>query len=168
MLAAAGAAAARERAREGAVNVEMHVDVAAPRQAVWAVTTDIENAADTIRAIERVEILERPAEGLVGLRWRETRTIFGKTATEVMWITEEVPGVRYRTRAESHGFVYVSALIVADHEGGTRLTMTHESTPQTLLARLMLLPMLLFKGAMRKAIAQDLADIKARAERSGG
>ena len=96
----------------------------------------IEGAADAIRGIEKVEVLERPDTGLVGLKWRETRTLFGKTATEVMWITDAVESEFYQTRAESHGSVYVSRLSIAEGESGVTLTMGFEGTPQTAAAKL--------------------------------
>jgi len=61
--------------------VEAQVTIHAPKPAVWAAITDIEHAAETISGIEKIEIVEKPANGLVGLRWRETRMLFGKPAT---------------------------------------------------------------------------------------
>jgi len=72
----------------------------APKEAIWGVITDIENATKNLNGVEKVEILEQPSDGLVGLKWIETRTIFGKTATETMWITEAVENKFYQTRAE--------------------------------------------------------------------
>lgn len=62
------------------ISAELPID--AEPMAIWRVITQLENAAKTIRAIEHVEVLHRPAEGVVGLRWRETRTMFGSKATE--------------------------------------------------------------------------------------
>jgi hypothetical protein len=47
------------------------------------------------------------------------------------------------------------------------LTETHESKPQGIGAKLMSIPMgLLFKGVARKAVLQDLRDIKAAVEQA--
>jgi hypothetical protein len=43
--------------------------------------TDIENASKIISGIDKIEVVEKPTHGLVGLRWRETRMLFGKPAT---------------------------------------------------------------------------------------
>ena len=88
--------------------VEAQVAINVSREAVWARITDIEHAATTISSIEKVEILERPKTGLVGLKWRETRKLFGKTATETMWITDAVENESYKTGTESHGFRYMA------------------------------------------------------------
>lgn len=145
--------------------VEAQVAIDGPKEAVWSVISDIENAAERISAIESIEILNRPDAGLIGLKWRETRTMFGKTATEEMWITEAVENQFYKTGAESHGFAYVSTMSVSAQDGGTCLTMTHESKPQGLLAKVLAIPMgFVFKGMMRKCILQDLNDVKAAVE----
>jgi hypothetical protein len=49
--------------------------------------------------------------------------------------------------------------------GGITLTSSHDSQPQSIVKRLMLIPMgLLFKGVAKKAILQDLNDIKSAVE----
>ena len=45
--------------------VEAQVPINGSRAAIWAVITDIENSAETISGIEHIEVLERPAHGLV-------------------------------------------------------------------------------------------------------
>jgi hypothetical protein len=147
--------------------VEVQVNVLAGAATVWAVMTDIPNAAAIVRGIDAIEVVEQPAQGLVGLRWRETRQLFGKPATAEKWITEAVEHQFYKTRAEGDGFVFLSTTRLSPGPGGgVTLATLHDSQPQTLAARLMSLPMgLLFKGVARKALLQDLKDIKAAAER---
>jgi carbon monoxide dehydrogenase subunit G len=52
--------------------VEAQVTINGSKTAVWAAITDIENAAEIISGIEKIEILAKPANGLVGLKWAET------------------------------------------------------------------------------------------------
>src|SRR5262249_15257427 len=68
--------------------VEAQVTINGSKAAVWTAITDIENASKTISGIEKIEIIEKPANGLAGLRWRETRMLFGKPATVEKWITD--------------------------------------------------------------------------------
>jgi carbon monoxide dehydrogenase subunit G len=141
------------------------VTIRAPREAVWGAVTDIANAAGRIKGIEKVEVLERPANGFVGTRWRETRTMFGKEATEVMWITDASEGRFYDTRAESHGSVYTTRVAVEEVAEGTRVTMDFGAEPQTVGAKVvsfLLAPVM--KGSVRKALQKDLEDIKASLE----
>jgi hypothetical protein len=149
--------------------VEVQVNIAGPKEAIWGVVTDIANASENISGIEKVEVLEQPEDGLVGLKWRETRTMFGKTATEVMWITDSAENEFYKTRAESHGSIYISTIAIAEQNGSCSLTMTFESKAQSFLAKLLCIPMgLVFKGTMKKAILKDLNDIKAVVEQQRG
>lgn len=148
------------------MNVEAQISIAGSTAAVWAAIADIENAAALIGGIEKIEILERPTSGLVGLKWRETRILFGKPASVDKSITEAVEREFYRTRAEDSGFVFVTTQRISAGQDRVTLTSSHETLPRGFVARLQAIPMqLFFKGVIRKAILQDLNDIKAAVER---
>lgn len=144
--------------------VEAQVIINGSKAAIWAAITNIENAAETISGIENIEILEKPANGLVGLKWRETRMYFGKPATVEKWITDAAANAFYKTRAESDGFVFLSTMSIAESSGGVVLTSSHDYQPQGIVAKLKSIPMFLFKGVVRKALLQDLNDIKSAVE----
>jgi len=145
--------------------VEAQVTINGSRAAIWAAITDIENASATISGIENIEVLEKPANGLVGLRWRETRMLFGKPAAVEKWIADAVENDFYKTKAEDGGFVFLTTKSISESNGGMTLTESHESNPQGFVAKLMSIPMkLLFKGVVKKALLQDLNDIKAAVE----
>ena len=145
--------------------VEAQVGINRSKAAIWAVITNIANASETISGIENIEVLEKPANGLVGLRWRETRMLFGKPATAEKWITDAAENEFYTTRAEDNGFVFLSTMRISESSGGISLTSAHDSKPQGIVARLMSIPMgLLFKGVAKKALLQDLNDIKSAVE----
>jgi len=146
------------------MNVEVQVPIQGSRAAIWAAITDIENAAKSISGILKIEIVERPANGLVGLRWRETRMLFGEPATAEKWITDAAENEFYKTRAESDGFVFLSTMRISESNGVTILTSSHDSQPQGIIARIKALPMFLFAGVARKALLQDLNDIKSAVE----
>jgi hypothetical protein len=145
--------------------VEAQVTINGSRAAIWAAITNIEYAPETISGIEKIEVLEKPANGLVGLRWRETRMLFGKPATAEKWITDAAENEFYKTRAESDGFVFLSTMSMSESSGGITLTSSHDSRPQGIVARLMSIPMIMFKGVAKKALMQDLNDIKSAVER---
>ena len=102
--------------------VQAHVTINGPRAAIWAAITDIENAAETISGIEKIEVLEKPASGLVGLKWRETRMLFGKPATADKWITDAAENEFYKTRAEDGGFVFLTTKRISEGSGGMTLS----------------------------------------------
>ncbi|MBC7878661.1 MAG: SRPBCC family protein [Anaerolineales bacterium] len=139
--------------------VEAQITINGSRAAVWAVITDIENAAEIISGIEKVEVLEKPANGLVGLQWRETRMLFGKPAAVEKWITDAAENEFFKTKAEDGGFVFLTTNSISESSGGITLTSSHDSIPQGFVAKLQSMPMVLFKGMVKKALLQDLNDI---------
>jgi hypothetical protein len=146
--------------------VEAQVSINGSKAAIWAAIADIENASKIISGIDTIEVLERPANGLVGLKWRETRVLFGKPTTAEKWVTDAAENEFYKTRAEDGGFVFLTTKSISESGGGMTLTECHESKPQSAVARLMSIPMgLFFKGAIKRAVLQDLNDIKAAVER---
>src|SRR5437899_12222495 len=145
--------------------VEAQVTINGSKAAVWAAITNIENASETISGIEKIEVLEKPANGLVGLKWRETRMLFGKPATAEKWITDAAENEFYKTKAEDNGFVFLSTMSISESSGGITLTSSHDSKPQGIVAKLMSIPMgVFFRGVIKKALLQDLSDIKAAIE----
>src|SRR5437899_8612230 len=121
--------------------VEAQVTINGSKAAVWAAITNIENASETISGIEKIEVLEKPANGLVGLKWRETRMLFGKPATAEKWITDAAENEFYNTRAEDGGFVFSTTKSISQSSGGITLSESHESKPQGMRAKLMSIPM---------------------------
>jgi hypothetical protein len=147
------------------VIVEARVTINGSKAAIWAAITNIENASETISGIEKIEVLEKPTNGLVGLRWRETRTLFGKPATVEKWITDAAENEFYKTRAEDGGFVYLTTKSISESAGGITLAESHESRPQGIFARALSIPMgFLLKGVVKKYVLRDLNDIKAAVE----
>ena len=150
------------------MNTDVEVTIAAPRDVVWSLVSDIENSAAVLPAIEEVEILERPGAGLLGLKWRETRTIFGKTATETMWVTDVEEGRSYTAEARSHGSIYRTTIRLDDLSGGTRLRMEFSARPVSFGAKLAsLLLGFLMRRSVRQALQKDLEDLKRAAEARG-
>ena len=147
--------------------VEAQVTINGSRAATWAAIANIEHASEIISGIKNIEILEKPVNGLVGLKWRETRMFFGKPATVEKWITDAAENAFYKTRAESDGFVFLSTMSISESSSGISiLKSSHDSQPQGIGKRLMSIPMgLLFKGMARKALVQDLNDIKSAVEK---
>lgn len=145
--------------------VEAQVTINGSRAAIWVAITNIANASAIISGIKNIEVLEQPANGLVGLRWRETRMLFGKPATVEKWITDAAESEFYKTRAEDGGFVFLTTMRISESSVGMTLTSSHETKPEGIVASLKSMPMFLFKGVIKKAILQDLTDIKSAIEK---
>lgn len=138
-------------------------DVDAPAATVWAIITDLAGAPDRLSSVSAVDVLEGPEFG-VGTRWRETRTMFGRTATEEMTVSAVDPGRSYTTEADSHGAHYTSGMSVTPTAAGCRLTMTFDGRPKGRVAKVMAATLgRLLAGQTRKAMARDLDEIAAAA-----
>lgn len=144
--------------------VEAQITINESKETVWAAITDIENAADFTSGIEKIEIVERPESGLVGLRWRETRMYFGSLATVEKQIMDAVENDYFKTKAEDSGFLFLTTMRVSETNDGVVLTSSHESQPQGFVAKLKATPMFLFKGVIKKALLKELNDIKTAVE----
>lgn len=138
--------------------------VAAPVETVWAVATDLTAAPETLTGVTRVEVLEGEIFG-VGTRWRETRTMMGREATEEMVVTAATAPSSYTVEADNHGVHYVStfafAALGADR---TEVTMTFAGTPTAPQNPLVKLMGRFGLRMVRKTLEQDLADLARAAE----
>ena len=149
------------------MKIQVAIDIRSDPRKVWKAITDINAWQSMIQGIEKIELLNQPKEGLVGLKWKETRTLFGKSATEIMWITAVKSNKSYTVNAESHGAHYVTETSIEQMTDGCRLIQEFQSIPQTLGAKI---TTFLFGAMLRKNIIKsfesDLVDIKTAIESS--
>lgn len=144
--------------------------IAAPRDKVFAVMTDIASWPEVIGAIRSIEFLERAPHRPVGVgaRFRETRIMFGQTATEEMTVAEIVPPERFVLTAHSHGTRYVAEHVLTADGADTILHLAFEGRPQTLLARLLGPIAIVMAGHLRRQLTSDLDDLARAIERDVG
>ncbi len=138
--------------------------IRAPVSRVFHMASDLANAPDWSSQIRRIEMLTNGPPG-VGTRFRETRVMFGKEATEEMEITGFQRDREYTLECDSCGCHYTTVLSFREEAGGTRVTMKFGAVAQTLFARVMgflMAPMM--KGMLARCLKQDLADLKAKCE----
>ena len=141
--------------------------IKAPPEAVFAVFADLHHAAERIQGISALEVLTPGPVGQ-GTRWRETRTMFGKDATEEMTINEFDPPRGYKVEAASHGCSYHSEFRFTSEGDATRATMLFRGEAHSLLAKIM---MFLMGSMMRKSTCKmmdaDMADLQRFLEEGG-
>jgi hypothetical protein len=132
---------------------------------VCEVLTDVAHADQTLSGVEL--ITEGPYR--VGTRWRETRRMFGKEATEQMQVTVAEAPTRTVIEADSSGVHYVTEFTLTPSSAdATRLAMsftTVQGQANLLHKALWRLFGRLGAKASEKVMAKDLQDIAAQAER---
>ena len=138
--------------------------VGAPQQIVFDVATDLQNAAEHVDGIERIEMLT-PGPFTVGTRWRETRVMMGREATEELAVTECNPPESYAVECQSCGAHYKSTFRFDPVGHATNLVFELESRPQTLLAKVLSpVPSLFMGKTVKKYLESDLDSIQRAAE----
>ena len=142
--------------------------VSAPIERVFEVYTELDKALERIPGLVALEILSEGPFG-VGTRWRETRVMFKKEATEEMWVTGIDPPKSYTVAAESHGMAYSTLFSFTPDGDGTKVSWAFSGTAQTLGTKIMS-PIfnVLMKGTMKKCMLRDLEALRDVCESSEG
>jgi carbon monoxide dehydrogenase subunit G len=144
------------------ISVTHHID-AAP-DVVFDLCTDLDHFADRISGITACERLTDGPVG-VGTRFRETRKMFGKEATEEMEFTAFQRPTFYQLSCDSCGAHYETDFRFSPEDGGTRIELEFRVTPVTFIAKLMTPLSMMMTGPLKKVLEKDLADIQTAAER---
>lgn len=133
----------------------------APLEEVWEAMTDLDTMPERIAGITHIERLTPHTHIQVGARWKETRTMFGREATEEMYVTS-LEGRTYVVESEGHGARYRSEFALSEVDGGTEVTMSFDAVPLTAASKLMSKvtgPMA--RRAVQRTVATDLDDLAA-------
>jgi carbon monoxide dehydrogenase subunit G len=137
--------------------------IGAPRDKVFACLSDFRRAPERIKGIKKVEMLTDGPVG-VGTRFRETRIVFKREASEVMEVTAFNPPIGYTLACNSCGCRYESEFRLTPRGAGTDVEMRFAVQPLTLFAKVMgslMRPM--FKMCLTE-MGKDLDDLKASIE----
>jgi carbon monoxide dehydrogenase subunit G len=133
---------------------------------VWSVISDIPGSAATLSGVDSVQMLSEGPYG-EGTRWKETRTMMGRSETVEMWVAKADPPRSTTVKAVQGGADYTSRFSLAERDRGTDLTLTFgaEVLKPTVFSKV---TMALFgkigMSITRKALTKDLAEIAAKAE----
>ncbi len=148
-------------------SVDVSVDIAAPVDTVWAIITDLDGASEVMSGILKVERLGGPDGYDVGTRWRETRTMWGKEATEEMWVTVSEPPRLTVVEAKPGTTRYTTSFSVRPAGSGSQVDVrfgawTEDPTPvrRAIWAAFGAIG----ARATRKMLAADLEDVAVAAQ----
>ena len=142
---------------------KINKQIEAPIETVFAALTDITSAPETISGITKMELLTNGPVGK-GTRFRETRVMFGREATEEMEVTAFETPRRYVLGCENHGCRYRTEYLLTERGGGTELSMEFDAEPLTLFAKVMSVLMKMMSKKMIETCGKDLDDLKVAIE----
>ena len=137
----------------------------APVSQVWEIFTDIEGAEQRLSAVEQIELLSSEPFA-VGTRWRETRTLYGKSATAEMRISALELHRFYTVEAGATSTRYTSRFDFRSvNPSTTEVTFTFSAESRGKRAAVSKVFWPLIKGRMAKDLRRDLDDLAAVCER---
>ncbi len=139
--------------------------IGAPIEKAWALATDVERFPELVGGVDRVELLTDAPFG-EGTRWRETRRMLDREATEEMWVAEIDPGRSYTVEPENHGARYVPTFTFrATGDAQTEAVVTFGAQPRTALAKVLAtVNSAVAARAVAKTLQGDLEDLGSAAE----
>lgn len=145
----------------------VHSDIACRAQRVFEVVADVEHCVGRLPAIKSIEIVSDARHGL-GMRWRETRTLFGRDATATLEITEFRPPLEYVVASEEGGFTYRTVIrVIATGSDTCRLEREFFTTAHTIIARVMGMTLMPLMTKMMVGLLQEELDaLKSYCEKS--
>jgi len=145
--------------------LELTTQVNAPPDRAFEFFTDFERAPERIPQIKRLEVLTDGPVGK-GTRFRETRVMFGKEATETMEVIDFQPGKRCAIGCDTCGSRFETVFTFRPEGGGTRVDQVTTCKPVTFMAKVMSPLGMLMMGSMKKLMQQDLEGMKKAIEAS--
>ncbi len=127
--------------------------------AVLRAVSEVGRLAEAIPHIVNAELLTASRTG-VGTRFRETRTLNGKSQTTGLEVNEHAEIERVRRVADGHGAVRDTVFAVKQAEG--HVEMVVEARPRKPVPEIMYL---LFRRVIRKAVEKDVDSVRKCRER---
>jgi carbon monoxide dehydrogenase subunit G len=146
--------------------MKLSIGIDAAPEAVFDMIADIENSAERIEGIQKIEMLTEGPVG-VGTKWRETRLMMKKEAVEEMEISAFERPTHYTVYCDSCGCDMDWTMRVEPSGDGSTLALDMTSKARTLTAKLMAPLGWLMSGMMKKCVVKDLENIKAYIEKAG-
>lgn len=143
--------------------ITVQESIAARPEEVFAASSNIPAWAEVIPAITKIEMLTDGPIG-VGTRFIETRTMFGREASETMEVIEFEPPSHYVLSAESHGCRYRTEIRFEPDGDATRMSFHFNAEPLTLFAKIMSFVMKPMMKKMIQLCAKDLQALKEHIE----
>lgn len=131
-----------------------------PQDQVWSALSDFATAPERISGITEIEMLTPGPVGK-GTRFRESRLVMKKKATETMEVTEWNPPHSYTLDCRSCGCQYRFTVSCRTDGSGTGVELSFDATPLTFMARVMSFLMgRMMKGMCLKAFTKDMDDVR--------
>ncbi|MEX1179456.1 MAG: SRPBCC family protein [Cucumibacter sp.] len=145
--------------------ITLNEHFATPPARAFAVLTDFASLPKIVSGIDKVEVLTVGPVG-VGTRFRETRSLYGRMATEEMEVTAWEPPCSFTLEAHSHGAHYVITHALTPKGGGADVELAFATKALTPVARILSFLMQGMTKGVGELMRKDLLEAKAHAEKT--
>ena len=143
------------------MRLTVDIEINRPKEDVWKVITDIENSADFISAVEKIEIVEKPDKGLKGTKWIETRMMLGRELNDKVIISDVTDNESYTAQADSYGAMHSAKLSLKTVGDMTKLAVEFEVIPLAINTKIAFFVLRFFvKAHIKKTLQNEVLDIK--------
>lgn len=140
-------------------------DIAAPKERVWAVLTDIDRAAEVIGQITSIERINGGSGFDVGTRWRESFNVAGREGRQTQLVTAIDPGRSFTLATSNKRSRYTETITVEDLREGTRVTFDFVTVPNSAFGAFGGATVgRMFRGTTRRMLDEFLNDVARAAE----
>lgn len=130
---------------------------------VFDTFTNLDRATERVPSIVRIERLTPGAFGL-GTKFRETRVVFKREASETFEVTAFEPNQMFELTARSCGAMYQTQFRFAPTDAGTRVDVAMTIRAESFLAKLFTPLSRMMMGMVKKCVAADVVALKKVAE----
>jgi hypothetical protein len=137
--------------------------VEAPPEVVFDCASDLPSLPGKIKGITRIEMLTEGPVG-VGTRFRETRILFKREASEEMEVSVFERPRRYVFTCDNHGCHYRTEFRFLPNGTGTNVEFTFAASGKTWITKILGVLMAPMIKMCAKLSAKDLDDLKKAVE----
>lgn len=142
------------------MRVTVKQQIKADIDSVFSFISHPEGYPEAIDGILKVEILSEQKSGL-GCRFKETRMMYGKEASEIMEFSKVEAPYLLESTAASHGASYRSWHKLSQVDDAVvELELGFEGIAQSFSAKIFSILSIFFVGGIRKALEADLLNLK--------
>ena len=144
---------------------KMDKHIKAPIETVFEYASDLRRKPQYISGITRMEVVTDGPVG-VGTRFRESRMMFKREATEEMEVSVFDPPERFGFTCESCGCRYQTEMRFTSNGSGTDVSLAFQAEPLNVLARMMAFLMKPIMKSCISAMQKDMDDLATAVEQA--
>ena len=141
--------------------ISVNQEFKGPIEKTWSTLIDLEQYPGRVKSYETIEWLT-PKKSGVGAKWKQTRTVYGKSHTQTIEVVEWSEPTSFAMTATEAGATYLTRYSIGESKDAETsvVSASFEVQPNNLFSKLFV--KLIGKkllGSTREALQNDLSDL---------